>query len=125
MVGVVLMALGLVWLWKRRRDRRLAPATAADWLATSLAMNAGRWLRGLTGPPSNPQPNDEAFISKALGLPPWLLPYCLTLLAIIVGLAIIRQHAPGQRLLPFSAIMLGGVIGCALWMRLLGPIILP
>ena len=46
MVGVVLMALGFVWLWKRRRKRRSEPATALDWIATSLACNAGRWLRG-------------------------------------------------------------------------------
>jgi LPXTG-motif cell wall-anchored protein len=125
LVGVVLMALGFVWLWKRRRDRRSEPATVLDWLATSLALNAGRWLRGFTGTPANPQPDDEAFISKALGLPSWLLPYCLALMALIVSVAIIRQHAPGLRLLPFSAIFLGGVIGCALWMRLLGPILLP
>jgi len=125
MVGVVLMALGFVWLWKRRRDRRSEAATVLDWLATSLALNAGRWLRGFTGAPSNPQPDDEAFISKALGLPSWLLPYCLALMALIVSVAIIRQHAAGQRLLPFSAIMLGGVIGCALWLWVIGPIILP
>ena len=125
MVGVVLMVVGLVWLWKRRQDRRSEPATLLDWLATSLAMNAGRWLRGLTGPPSNPQPTDEAFISKAMGLPPWLLPYCLTLMALIIVVAIIRQHPAGQRLLPFSAMMLGGFIGCGLWIGMIGPIILP
>lgn len=125
MVAVVLMALGYVWLWKRRRNRRSEPATALDWIATSLALNALRWLRGFTGPPSNPQPNDEAFISKALGLPSWLLPYCLTLLALIMAIAIVRQHAAGQQLVPFSALMLGGCIGFALWMLVLGPIILP
>jgi hypothetical protein len=125
MVAVVLMALGFGWLWKRRRNRRSEPATALDWFATSLALNALRWLRGFTGTPSNPQPDDEALMSKALGLPSWLLPYCLALMALIVSVAIIRQHAAGQRLLPFSAIMLGGCIGCALWMWLIGPIVLP
>ena len=125
MAGVLLMAVGYVWLWMRRRHRRSEPVTLLDWLATSLAMNAGRWLRGLTGPPSNPQPNDEAFISKALGLPSWLLPYCLTLVALIALVAIVREHPSGQRLLPFSAIMFGGFIGCALWMWLIGPMLLP
>jgi len=125
MVSVVLMALGCVWLWKRRRNRWSEPAMVFDWIATSLALNASRWLRGFIGSPSNPQPNDEALISKALGLPSWLLPYCLALMALIVVVAIIRQHAAGQRLLPFSAIILGGIIGCSLWMWLLGPIILP
>ena len=125
LTDAVLMALGFGWLWILRRHRESSLATFFDWIATALALHSGRWLRGFTGLPSNPQPNDEAFISKALGLPSWLLPYLLAILAAIVSVAIVRQHAVGQRLVPFSAMMLGGCIGCALWMWLIGPIILP
>jgi hypothetical protein len=125
LTDAVQMVLGFGWLWMLRRHRKTSPASFLDWTATALALHACRWLRGFTGLPANPQPDDEAFISKALGLPSWLLPYCLTLMALIVLVAIIRQHAVGQRLVPFSAIMLGGCIGCALWMWLIGPIILP
>lgn len=125
LVDAVQMIIGVAWLWMLRRHRRTSPATFLDWIATALALHAGRWLRGFAGSPSNPQPEDEAFISQALGLPAWLLPYCLAVMAVVMLTAIVRQHAVGQRLIPFSAIMLGGCIGCALWMWLLGPLILP
>ncbi|TAK94199.1 MAG: hypothetical protein EPO07_17070, partial [Verrucomicrobia bacterium] len=110
LVGLALMIVGVFWLWLSRRHN-LTSVTAMEWLATSLAFNAGRWLRGFTGLPSNPQPHDEAFVSKALGLPPWLLPYCLALAALGTIIFIIRQHPARERLFPFSAMMLGGIIG--------------
>jgi hypothetical protein len=102
-----------------------AAATPGDWLATSLALNAGRWLRGFIGPPAHPQPGDEAFLSQAMGLPQWFLPYSLGLFALIALIAIIRLHPRGNRLVPFSSMLLGGVIGCFVWTRVVGPLLLP
>src|SRR6267378_824040 len=79
LVGAVLVVAGFVLLRTARKHRIEGAPTLADWLATSLALNAGRWLRGFTGPPSHPQPADEAFVSQALGLPKWFLPYSLGL----------------------------------------------
>jgi len=59
LVGAVLMVAGFVWLRRARQQRLAAAPTPGDWLATSLALNAGRWLRGFAGPPSHPQPADR------------------------------------------------------------------
>jgi hypothetical protein len=120
-----LAVAGFVWLCNLRRERREAAPTLDDWLATTLALNAGRWLRGLTGPPSNPQPPDEALLSRAIGLPSWFLPYLLALAAVIALIACVRLLPPGGRLLPFLSMGLGGAIGIHLWMNIVGPFLLP
>ena len=120
-----LAVAGFVWLRNLRTGRREAAPTLGDWLATTLALNAGRWLRGLTGPPSHPQPPDEALLSRAIGLPAWFLPYLLAVMAILALLGILRLLPPGGRLLPFLAMGLGGAIGIQLWMSVLGPFLLP
>ena len=125
LLQVGLAVAGFVWLRKLRRDHREAAPTLGDWLATTLALNAARWLRGLTGSPSDPQPPDEALLSRYIGLPAWFLPYLLVLVAVIVIIAILRLHPPGGRLLPFLSWGLGGVISYLLWMKLAGPFLLP
>lgn len=125
LVQAALAVGGFLWLRRLRKHRREAAPTLGEWLATMLALNAGRWLRGFTGPPSHPQPKDEAQISQAIGLPAWCLPYLLGLLAVIAALAIVRLHPPGDRVLPFLSVGLGGVIGTLCWMRLMGPFLLP
>ncbi|MDB6124628.1 MAG: hypothetical protein JWQ71_3621 [Pedosphaera sp.] len=125
LVGAVFMLVGFLWLRRLRRHRIEAVPTARDWLATSLAMNVGRWLRGFTGSPSQPQPNDEAFVSHAIGLPKWFLPYLLGMFAVVALALIIRLHPPRERLFPFSWMLLGGVAGTLLWMRFVGPFLFP
>jgi len=100
-------------------------ATPGDWVATSFVLNVGRWLRSFAGPPSRSMPEDEAFISRAMGLPAWLLPYFLGAVAIIAVVATIRLHPPGDRLIPFLALGIGGVAGAFLWMKVVGPFLLP
>jgi hypothetical protein len=60
-----------------------------------------------------------------MGLPGWLLPYFLGLVAIVVIFATIRLHPPGDRLMPFLAWSVGGVVSALLWMRVVGPFLLP
>ena len=126
LLGAVMALAGFFWL-RRLREHRLAAAVGpADWLATTLLVfNTGRWFRCVTGPPSNPMPNDEAWISRGVGLPAWLLPYLLGLIALIVLIATIRLHPRGSRCLPFLSLGLGGVTGTLLWMKIVGPLLLP
>jgi hypothetical protein len=111
--------VGLYWL---RRNRRTSPATLLDWLATVLILNAGRWVWGLAGPP---RCIDERQISQILGMPAWLIPDILGLLAVIPLVIAVRLHPPGSRLLPFTALILGASAATVVWFRLLGPLLLP
>src|SRR5262249_46052093 len=109
LVNALLGASGFLWLLASRIRRRDAKATPADWVATTLAMNAGRWLRCFAGSPTHPMPDDEAWLSRAIGLPGWLLPYCLGVIAVVVIVATIRLHPPESRPMPFLSFGLGGI----------------
>jgi hypothetical protein len=121
----IISGAGLLWLYLLRKHRREAAPTLAEWLATVLAMSAARWLRGLGGSPSHPQPGDEVFISQAMGMPGWFLPYLLAPVCVVPLVAVIRLHPPGARLVPFVVLVLGGLTGRQLWMRVVGPFLLP
>jgi hypothetical protein len=126
LLGVILATLGFFWLRRLRMNRNEAPATATDWLATSLLVfNAGRWFRAFAGTPLHPLPTDEAFLAAAIGVPPWLLTYSLGLLAVVALVATVRLYPPRGRLFPFLSLGLGGVLGAFLWMNLVGPFLLP
>src|ERR1041384_4386045 len=71
MVEALLAAGGIVLLWRLRSQRRAAVPDFYDWVATGCEMAAGRWLGSFTG---IPELEDEAFLSRALGLPPSVLP---------------------------------------------------
>ena len=118
----ILTVAGLIGLYLLRRKRRTLPATPLDWLATTLILNAGRWVAGLAGPPCC---LDERYISELLGMPASLLPGILGLLAIIPLVMAVRLHPPRSRLLPFTCLILGGFGAAFVWLRLLGPILLP
>lgn len=120
LVTAVMAAGGFLWLYRLRRHRREAEATPGDWLATSLVLNAGRWAGGFIRPGQ-----DEAFVSQTLGLPWWLLPYLLGVVAFIPLVAAVRLHPPGARLFPFASLLLGGLTAFLVWTRLLGPLLLP
>jgi hypothetical protein len=124
-LGAVVATAGFVYLHRSRRHRPQAIATFGDWVATTCVLNVGRWLRCFAGSPSRPVPDDEAYISRAMGLPGWFLPYFLGVVAIIVIVATIRLHPPRARLVPFLASAVGGVAGAVLWMNVAGPILLP
>jgi hypothetical protein len=126
MVGVILTAVGFVWLRSVRRPRLGSIATIGDWVATSLVIfSMGRWVRSFAALPSSPMPEDEAFISRAMGLPSWLLPYFLGVVAIIVIIATIRLHPSGSRLKPCLVLTAGGIVGTVVWMKGVGPVLLP
>jgi hypothetical protein len=121
LVQILLAAAGFLWLRTSRVHRLSTVVTPGDWVATTLALNVGRWLRSFTGPLSD----DEAFISRAMGLPGWLFPYFLGLVAIVAIVATIRLHPPGARLIPFLTFSVGGMVGAFLWMKVAGPFLLP
>ena len=121
-VEASLAAGGFLWLRRARRARRQEIPTAGDWMATACALSAGRWLRCFAGTPTNPQPTDEALLSRALGLPGWFLPYMLAPFAIALLVAIIRLHPAGARRSPFSSFVAGAMGGLLLWMKIIGPL---
>jgi hypothetical protein len=126
LLQAILAAAGFLCLRRSRLHRLKAVATTGDWVATSFVLaNVGRWFRCLAAPPSRPMPDDEAYISRAMGQPGWLLPYLLGAVAIIAVVATIRLHPPGDRLMPFLAWSVGGVVGALLWMKVVGPFLLP
>lgn len=121
---VVLGGAGLVWLYRLRRSRRADPATWWDWVATWLALNAARWITIPFRSSGGPTP-DEVRLVKASGCPVWL---GLTLLAVVACYPVIRTvrlHPRGARLVPFAYGLVGGFGGVALWLRVLGPRLLP
>ena len=122
MVSAFLAAIGFIWLRASRLSRLDSIPTPADWLATTmLVMNVARWLRCFIGLPSN----DENWLSRATGLPGWLLPFCLGAVAIVALIATVRLHPRGSRLVPFLCLAAGGVVGSGLWLTVLGPVLLP
>ncbi len=126
LVQVLLAGGGLLWLYERRRQRRVAPATCLDWVATSLTFNSGRWMAGGAGTSVvGTALKDEMVLSGALGIPSWCLISLLTLAGFCVFIATIRLHPPGSRLLPFVCAGIGGFIGVKVWLHGLGPLLLP
>ncbi|HSY16914.1 MAG TPA: hypothetical protein VK815_01205 [Candidatus Acidoferrales bacterium] len=116
---------GLFWLWHRRRHRLTSSVTPADWIATYPALCAARWLRCLYGTPAQPVPKDEAMLSASFGFPPWLLPYLLAPAALMLLILTIRLHPRGNRLIPFLPVFLGLFLGAFLWLKMVGPWLLP
>ncbi len=125
LMQAVLAVGGFLWLGHARKQGPDGAARLGGWIATLLALNAARWLRGFTGLPSHPQPQDEAVVSQALGLPAWFLPYLLVPLAVIAVVALVRLHRLGHRFLPFLSMGLGVMVSGVLWMTLVGPLLLP
>lgn len=124
-MDALLAASGVVWLWCLRRNRLQSAATICDWLATFLATDGLRWLRCLTGTLTRPMPRDEATISQSLGLPPWLLAYALAPVGLALFILAVRLHPRGSRLAPFTSAFLGLILGAFVWVKILGPRILP
>jgi hypothetical protein len=116
---------GLLWLWHLRRNRLQSPATLADWLATFPIFCSLRWMRCFGGSLANPVPSDEAHLSDSFGFPPWLLAYLLAPVGLALFIVAIRLHPRGSRLFPFVSAFLGLVLGTFLWLRVIGPRILP
>jgi hypothetical protein len=125
LLQAVLGTAGFLCLRRSRLHRLEATATPGDWVATTLALNFGRWLRSFAATPSHPMPDDEAYISRAMDLPAWLLPYFLGVVAVVAIVATIRLHPPGARLMPFLSLGAGGGLGALLWMKVAGPFLLP
>lgn len=124
LMNAFLGILGLLWLGRLRSGRIDSSPTILDWIATCLAINLGRSLRGFSGMSSN-QLSDEAYVSRAFGLPPWMLPCVLGAVAVGALFITIRLHPPGRRLLPFASLIVGGTIGVTLWTKVIGPLAFP
>jgi hypothetical protein len=124
-VEALLTSVGSFWLRHLRKNRLQSVATYADWLATFLILCAGRWLRAFASAPSNPMPSDEAKLSANFGLPSWFLPYLLALMALAILMAAISLHPRGNRLVPFASAILGMAVGIVVWLKIIGPRILP
>ena len=126
LMQALLAVIGFVWLRRLRVHRSEAALTLSDWLAAILlVLNAGPWLRGFAESARQPQLVDEALVSKAVGLPERFLPYLLASLAVVAVLATMRLHPPEGRVLAVLLVGVAGASGFFLWMRLVGPVLLP
>ena len=120
----LIVIVGFFWLWHLRHDRLQAPVTPTEWFATFLVLCAARWLRGSIGG-LHGEPNDEARLSASMGFPQWLLPYLLIPVALAALIAAVRLHPRGSRLAPFGSAVLGICFGVVLWLKVIGPRLLP
>lgn len=68
--------------------------------------------------------NDELQISQLLGWHPMLLPIMVMLLSIPILTYVIRQHTRHASWLPLACIPVFGFTGGALWVTLIGPMLL-
>lgn len=126
LVQVLAGGAGLLWLYRRRQDRRSEPANPADWLATWTALNGGRWVAGFVPAVLAPtRLGDEVLLIEAIGLPRWLGLILIGLFGCALLVATIRLHPRGARLVPFTYAFVGGFAALNLWLHWLGPRILP
>jgi hypothetical protein len=122
-VTATMSLTGLFWL-ARRRPRLKQHADLLDWAATFLALCVMRWLRG-TAHLVGKVRVDEEILSNGLGLPSPALPYVLLPLAVFIVAWTMYLHPAGQRLFPFVAAIGGILFGVFVWLKLLGPKVLP
>jgi hypothetical protein len=99
---------GFLWLRHRLRSLPQTSPGLPNWIATIFVLRATGPIIGfvvaLTGGPGIP---DEAEMSLLLGLPGWLLPAVVALLALALILAAVRLLPRSYRLLPVASIYLG------------------
>ncbi len=69
---------------------------------------------------------DEVRISQMLGIPIGIVPLILGITGLIISLIIIFKVVPNQIRQTFIlAGLLGGISGYIIWLKILGPVILP
>ena len=69
---------------------------------------------------------DEAKISRLLELPEWIIPIVLGVTGSIISYYIIFKIVPIQKRFTFIVSgLIGGISGYILWMKIIGPIVLP
>jgi len=126
--------LGLLLLFLRRKQIRNTGLTHFDWLFVFMSLF---WLRelfnivvsissGLIEGNGTYFGGDEAKISQYLELPIWTIGIVLGIIGLVSSIFVIFKIIPSRMRLTFiSGGFIGGIIGFILWMKVIGPIILP
>ena len=126
--------LGLLLLQWRHRKRSISGLGFLDWLAVFLALF---WLRQvfnfvvsigseMLNPKGSYFGGDEKVISELLNIPEGTVATFLGLIGFLVLIYIVFKVIPSRlRILFIGGGMLGGLVGFFLWMRVVGPIVLP
>ncbi len=125
LVQLILAMAGFFWLRRLKKQRLGVELTFQDWLAVILTMNALRWLRGLGIPLGFSHLADEMIFSQGVGLPRWLLPAFLGIISLPMLIAIIRFLPRGNWLFSILSLLSGGILGAFVWMKFIGPELLP
>ena len=120
-----------LWLVFRRRTIRHYAATNFDWLCLFLSLF---WLRQ----PTNmlfwlihksfnlTSRGDETMLDSLLGLPQGSIILTTGLLGLFFSCAAIYFTVPKNQLVAFCASgVIGGISGYILWLKIIGPIVLP
>ncbi|HFD33206.1 MAG TPA: hypothetical protein ENJ28_10945 [Gammaproteobacteria bacterium] len=131
---IVTGLIGLVYLIFRRKKIAVTGLNIRDWLAVFLALF---WLRepfnlvfsiggGLYSGENYFGSGDEVNISQMLNIPVGIIPSVLGALGLLISCFVIFEIIPaGKRLDFILGGLFGGISGYILWMKILGPILLP
>jgi hypothetical protein len=116
-VDMILALAGLGGLmWRARR----APPALPDWVLTAMACTSLRWLMRvpiglLLARDSGGAVLDEVLTAEAVGIGPWVLVVPLAVLGGAVFVLVVRWHSSGQRLAPFTVLLISEAAGVLAW----------
>jgi hypothetical protein len=118
LVDVVSSVIGVLGLWWcRSHDGN----RVMYWVSTVLALSSYRWFKVMIQGPGS----DEADVSELLGMGWYVLPAFMFFLACAVWCFVVSTHVRRSTL---GALLFGlvfGIAGVALWVGVVGPILLP
>ncbi len=126
--------LGLFLILYRKKQRQFYGFKLLDWISVFLSLF---WLReifnllvsignGVYSQNGKYFGGDEARISRLLDLPEGFIPVVLGVIGLTISCYIIFKIIPIQKRLTFIVSgLIGGVSGFILWMKIIGPILLP
>lgn len=131
---IIVGSLGFIWLIVRRNKRKNHHLNTIDYLAIFLSLF---WLREVFNPilsigqaillnGSSYFGGDEYYIAKFLGLSDGAIALPLALIGSLLSYIVVYKIIPKPKRSTFiDAALIGGIMGYILWMKILGPILLP
>lgn len=120
MVDVVLVVVGVIGLSRSRaRTPDISPGIEY-WIATACVLASLRWLKAPFQLGS-----DEAEMSVQIGLPYYVIPCVMAIPTVCVIGFLLCKHYQQQTIPPLVVGFLAGSASLLLWLRVIGPQVLP